>query len=218
MDLAVVTAIFGNYDTLRRPRFFSPVPHICLTDGSITPIPPWDIRLVDPRQPDRRLNAYHCKMLLHRHFSDLRTSLWIDGNFSLAEDPRVLADTYLHDHDIATFQHFARDCTYQEAEACIRFNRLTPSREAIESQVAAYRAEGLPEHAGMIEGCLILRRHVPWVNDFFEMWWAEAMKYSSRFQLSFNYLMWKHHLSYCAIPSEFYYKYVKQSRHLKRDP
>ena len=217
-ELMVVTAIFGGYDTLRTPKVHSNVPHICLTDGSVNPVPPWEIRIVHPGQPDRRLNAYHCKMLLHRHIPDLGTTLWIDGNFRLNTDPAKLANTYLAHHDIATFEHFARDCTYKEAGACITFRRFTPSREAIEAQVAAYRAEGFPEHAGMIEGCVLLRRYTPWVIDFQEKWWAEAMKYSSRFQLSFNYLMWKHDLSYRAIPSELYYKSVKQYRHLKRDP
>ena len=190
--------------------------YICLSDG-IDPVPPWEVQIVDPGFDNRRLNAYHCKILAHRYF-DNACVLWIDGNFRLNVNPVTFAETHLSSHDIATFQHFSRDCTYAEAEACIRFNRLTPSQAAIESQVAAYRAEGLPSHAGMIEGCVLLRRYTPWVIDFCETWWQEAMRYSTRFQLSFNYLMWKHDLSYCAIPSKLYYESVKQYRHLKRDP
>lgn len=216
--LVIATAIFGGYDMLRTPKITPPIPHVCFTDGTVEPIYPWEIRIVHPNQENRRLDAYHCKMLLHRYLPEVQATLWIDGSCKLNVNPQMFTDTYLNSSDFATFKHFSRDCTYREAEACIRFRRFTPSKEAIESQMAAYRTEGLPEHSGMIEGCILLRRHTLAVNNFCELWWEEAMKYSSRFQLSFNYLVWKHNLDYTEIPVKVYRRTVKQFRHLKGDP
>lgn len=216
MDLVVATAIFGGYDRLRTPPVVSDdLRYVCFTDED-QECDPWEVQVVDPGLDDRRLNAFHCKILAHRYLQE-ECVLWIDGNKRLSMDHRVFASLYLNNLDLATFKHPLRDCTYSEAVACIRFGRFTPSREAIELQMEAYREEGLPKHAGMIEGCVLLRRRVPWVVGFCELWWLEAMKHSYRFQLSFNYLMWKYRLKYKAIPVGIYKQHVRQSRHLKKD-
>lgn len=216
-DLVLATSIFGNYDTLHTPGVVANVPHICLTDRPQAAVPPWKSVIVSPGQDDRRLNAYHCKILVHRYL-DAKIIIWVDANLSIKMDPLDWVGRYLARHDIAVPKHPYRDCVYQEAEACIMFKRFTPSKQAILDQVAHYRAEGYPEHNGMIEGPVFLRRMTSQVKEFCERWWEEAMRFSSRMQLSFNYLMWKLNMQYEEIPLDSYLGSIFKWEHLEGDP
>lgn len=216
-QLVVATAIFGGYDDLKEVCGESPnVRWVCFSDEE-QKADVWQTEIIDPGQSDRRLNAYYCKILLHR-LLDAEVVLWVDANYRLLVDPEAFAKKYLAQHDFASFRHFSRDCVYEEAEACIRFKRFTPSEEAIRAQVTKYKAEGYPKDNGLIEGCVVLRRMTPEVVDFCERWWVEALSTSTRMQISFNYMCWKLGLKYEEIPVAVYRKAVKHSRHKKGDP
>lgn len=66
--------------------------------------------------------------------------------------------------------------------------------------MARYRAEGLPEDAGLIEAPVILRRHTDAIRRLNESWWGEIVRASRRDQLSFNYVAWKLGLRYGTFP------------------
>lgn len=216
MSMVIATAIFGAYDPLRRPKIVADVSHICLTDRPQN-VPPWRCVVVNPEQPDRRLKAYECKILAHKYLNQ-QIIFWVDANLSMKIDPLSWVEKYLARRDLAVPKHPRRDCVYQEAEACIRFKRFTPSKRAILDQVASYKIEGYPAHNGMIEGPVLLRRMTPQIIEFCELWWQEAMKFSSRMQLSFNYLMWKLGMEYEEIPVQDFQGGFKKWRHLKGDP
>lgn len=66
------------------------------------------------------------------------------------------------------------------------------SSDDINKQIEKYKAEGYPEGIGMVETCVLLRKH----NDikcvlFDNAWATELLEQSHRDQLSFNYICWK---------------------------
>lgn len=124
-------------------------------------------------------------------------SLWIDGNVRLKVPMQVLIDKYLKDTDIAFFKHPLRDCIYQEADTCRRL--ILDDVFTMELQMRDYKKEGYPEHNGLIDGSIILRRHTPQIEKLNDAWWRQIVKYSRRDQLSFNYVAWKLGIKYTIM-------------------
>ena len=79
-----------------------------------------------------------------------------------------------------------------------------------------YIKEKFPDNNGLIEGCLIIRKHnekdcINLMNNWFE----EIEKYSYRDQLSYNYALWKTEIKIKYISKIFAFKYFKQFFHIK---
>jgi hypothetical protein len=59
-------------------------------------------------------------------------------------------------------------------------------------QVESYRAEGMPEHAGLMAATLIARSPgSEAVNRINEAWWKEITRWSYRDQLSLPVVLWR---------------------------
>jgi len=131
-----------------------------------------------------RMEAKIYKILFHKFIKD-EYSIWVDGNVFL----KYQEDYYyklLGDYDIAVKQHPGRDCVYEEAEACKHWKKDKFS--LINKQIAKYRKEGYPEHNGLAECQMIIRRNTPAMVKLCEAWWAEICANSSRDQISFPYI------------------------------
>ncbi len=131
-----------------------------------------------------RMEAKIYKVLFHKFIED-EYSIWVDGNFFL----KYQEDQYyslLGDYDIAVMQHPKRNCVYEEAEECKKWNK--DKHEIINEQVAKYRKEGYPEENGLGECNFIIRRNTPEMRRLHEAWWAEICRHSSRDQISFPYI------------------------------
>jgi hypothetical protein len=138
--------------------------------------------------------------MTHRYFPESDWSIWIDNKSRLLVDPLAVLDRLRGQSDAAffAFAHFARDCVYDEALAVLE-NGLEAA-QVVRERVARYRAEGMPAHAGLIEGHFILRRHHdPAVAHFGERWFEHVLRYSRRDQLSFPYLAWRLGLRWAPI-------------------
>lgn len=126
------------------------------------------------------------KVLSHQ-FIDAEYSIWVDGNIKLLIPPEQLIKAWLSDkYDIAVWKHFLRDCIYDEQEELdIWWPELHDETFA---QVEHYRKQGHPEHWGLGECNVIVRRHNKEVERFNEAWWSEICRWSQRDQLSFPYV------------------------------
>jgi len=139
-------------------------------------------------------NAKIYKILPHK-FLDADITIWIDGNIELLIPPEQLVEEWLGDVDMALFKHPDRDCIYDEAPAAKGlFEAHLKVRDDIDKQIEHYREIDFPEHAGMGECNVIIRRNNPKVNAFNEAWWAEICRWSQRDQLSFPVTLAKHNL------------------------
>jgi SAM-dependent methyltransferase len=206
--IAVYTAITSRYEPLRNPSVITPgVRYFCFTDEprglSLINDTVWEI-LGIPKLPrlDPVRRARRVKILFHRVLQgdDFDYSIWVDGNVDIIGDLRPLLSTP-PEHPIVGFRHPFRDCLYQEGEACIQESRDDPGR--IRRQLEGYRAAGYPEHQGLTETNVLIRRHGdPAVMAVMEAWWEEVARHSKRDQLSFCYVMWRAGMTYGTMGNE----------------
>lgn len=85
-------------------------------------------------------------------------SIWIDGNISIVGDLTKFIEQYdLNANPFYTRVHPSRNCIYDEAKKCIEMKKDTSLR--VNKQVEKYKAEGYPKHIGMVETCILLRKH-----------------------------------------------------------
>ena len=168
-DITLYTAICGKYDKDRT-----------------------DVRVFRDKRADKFIepvmNAKVYKVLPHK-FIDSPLRIWMDGNIKPRKGAATLIRELLGEDDIAVFKHPVRKCVYEEyAPARLR---LAPHLQAlIDDQVARYKADGMPKDFGLAECGVILSRANGATREFFERWWAEISRYSSRDQVSFPYVWW----------------------------
>ena len=203
MSLVLYSALYGRKEPLNTEVFgpFTDVRRVLFTDRDDLDFPGVEIvRLpadgLDPARASRR-----AKLMPHRYLTE-DWSLWLDNKSRLRRDPSEILATLQAQSPKAffAFRHFRRDCVYQELQTCWE-NGLDDYR-TLKERERTYRAEGMPEHAGLIEGHFILRRHhEPSVATFGEEWFDHVCRFSRRDQISFPYLVWKRGFDYAPIDS-----------------
>lgn len=164
----IYTAIAGEYDTIKG-------------QANVTFAEPFAIAPVR--------TAKRIKILAHEYLN-CKYSMWIDGSVTLGRvDWDELIANYLANSDIAVLRHPDRNCLYKEAETAIAL-RLD-YRDVIECQVKRYKEHGHPEHWGLAETGIVLRRHTERIKEFNLAWWHEVDTGSRRCQISFPYVLKK---------------------------
>jgi hypothetical protein len=185
MPLLVYTAVNCGRDAVLPVSPVRGVRFVCFHD-SPSPVPGWEMRRMTRlfRDPQRTNRWY--KLHPHLLFPRFRVTVWLDANlrprFSPGEDPDAVASAWLAGRDWATSAHPERDCVYDEAEICRSTWRETP--EVLDAQMARYRAQGHPPHAGLFENSVLVRRFTPAVAAACAAWWDEIAAGSARDQLS----------------------------------
>jgi hypothetical protein len=192
MSKVIYTAIIGEYDDLKQPRFLTQGwRYICFTDQDLK-LPrdnKWEIVKVPQMECGQSKTARYHKINFHRVLAQFNPelSIWIDATFAINTN----LDRWIRRHKapFSVIKHPFDDCIYTEAANCIKISRGDPMD--IMAQVTDYRREGMPERAGLISSGILVRNHTDEVAAFCEQWWSEVLKYSSRDQISFSYLRWK---------------------------
>ncbi|XP_015884715.3 probable hexosyltransferase MUCI70 [Ziziphus jujuba] len=146
---------------------------------------------------DQRLNGKIPKMLAHRLFPHAKYSIWVDSKSQFRRDPLGVLEALLWRSNsvLAISEHGARSSVYDEAKAVVKKNKAKP--EEVEVQLAQYRHDGLPEDKrfngkkALAEASVIVREHTPLTNMFMCLWFNEVVRFTSRDQLSFPYVLWR---------------------------
>lgn len=193
MSLVLYSALYGDREPLN-PEVFGPFPHVrrvLFTDR--TDLAPPGVEVIrdpldglDPARASRRV-----KLMPHRYLPE-DWSIWLDNKSRLKRDPVEVIAALQAQSDAAffAFPHFRRDCVYHELQTC--WENGLDDYAILKDRQRTYRAEGMPEHAGLIEGHFIVRRHHdPAAAAFGEEWFDHVRRYSRRDQISFPYLVWK---------------------------
>lgn len=194
MSLVLYSALYGGKEPLN-PEIFGPFAHVrrvLFTDRTDLALPGVEIIRdpldgLDPARASRR-----AKLMPHRWFPEARWSIWLDNKSRLKANPDAIVAALEAQSDAAffAFPHFRRDCVYHELQTC--WENGLDDYAALRERERTYRAEGMPAHAGLIEGHFIARRHnEPAVIRFGERWFEHVLRYSRRDQISFPYLVWK---------------------------
>lgn len=199
VDIAIITAIYGGYDTLKPlPDSHGFSEAVCVTDDPRLSASGWTVKVVAGGS-DYRLSAKVPKLTPFR-FVDSESALWIDGSTEVSATAHGFCSESQDGRDLLAWQHpEGRDCLFQEAAYCQDWpqNRHMPLRE----QTAHYRAEGMPEHYGLYACGVLLWRNTPYAREFGEMWLDENRRWSTRDQVSFPYILWKRPINFGLFPA-----------------
>ncbi|KAI0511832.1 hypothetical protein KFK09_012464 [Dendrobium nobile] len=166
------------------------------TIGDDSMIGRWRIVVVrDLPFSDQRLNGKIPKMLGHRLFPQSRYSIWVDSKSQLRRDPLGVLEALLWRTSsvFAISEHGARSNLYDEAKAIVKKHKATP--EEVDVQIKQYRYDGIPAYSrlhgkkALAEASIIVREHTPLTNLFACLWFNEVVRFTSRDQLSFPYVL-----------------------------
>uniref|UniRef100_A0A803NXA5 TOD1/MUCI70 glycosyltransferase-like domain-containing protein n=1 Tax=Cannabis sativa TaxID=3483 RepID=A0A803NXA5_CANSA len=146
---------------------------------------------------DQRLNGKIPKMLGHRLFPHAKYSIWVDSKSQFRRDPLGVFEALLWRSNsvLAISEHGARSSVYDEAKAVVKKNKAKP--DEVEVQLTQYRKDGLPEDKrfngkkALSEASVIVREHTPMTNLLMCLWFNEVVRFTSRDQLSFPYVLWR---------------------------
>uniref|UniRef100_A0A2P2K5J6 TOD1/MUCI70 glycosyltransferase-like domain-containing protein n=1 Tax=Rhizophora mucronata TaxID=61149 RepID=A0A2P2K5J6_RHIMU len=146
---------------------------------------------------DQRLNGKIPKMLGHRLFPHAKYSIWVDSKSQFRRDPLGVLEALLWRSNsvLAISEHGARSSVYDEAKAVVQKHKASP--EEVQVQLAQYKKDGLPKDKrfngkkALNEASIIAREHTPLTNLFMCLWFNEVVRFTSRDQLSFPYVLWR---------------------------
>lgn len=201
MTPVLYTSLYGTAEPLNPSVFggFTSCRRVLVTDQPGLTLPGVEVVVdrdggIDPARASRR-----AKLMPHRFFPDATWSIYLDNKSWLLADPLAIIAAVQGQSaaDFFAFPHFRRDCVYQEGRTVIE-NGLDDHR-IVGPLMRRYRAEGMPEHAGLIEGHFLVRHHTDTVAAFGELWFDALTRFSRRDQLSFPYLVWKTGFHYDLI-------------------
>ena len=214
----VYTIIFGNYDKVKPFNKQKGYDFYLFTDDisnkkykktnwSLLPIPDEIKKLNISIVKKQR----YVKLHPHLYFKDYNLSIYIDATFTIKNDLnefllRILSPKYY----LYIFEHPFRNKIYDEIKEVV-FLKKEKKSMAEQLRKRYYIKEKFPDNNGLIESCLLIRRHneEDCIN-FMNNWFKEIEKYSHRDQLSFNYIKWKKGIKLKYIPKNYALQYFDQ--------
>ena len=194
MKKVIYTILVGNYDKLQQPLAIDEeFDYICFSnDFSEETIGVWSIKKIPFNDADKTRVSRYAKLLPHKVLQEYDYSLYMDANIQIVgrEFYHLVNLKIGEGIHIAHVPNIFRDCIYKDIE--IAYRRRKVDLRCAKKQYSHLRQEGFPEHLGLFENNLILRKH----NDsqvvgISEAWWNEYCKYTHRDQFSLMYVYWK---------------------------
>ena len=196
--IAVYTVVFGNYDVLYEPRF---VPDNCdffLISDQVIPSPgsvwkkwevPSELREMTEGMSDVLKNRFF-KMHPQLLFPDYNYSVYLDGNVQMITDPTEFIND-MPECGLSLHLHSSRSCVFQEATAILAQQKATETQ--MQGVLDFLRSEDMPEHYGLLECNVIVRRHnQETCIELMQDWWNLFMRYPYRDQMFLPYVLYKH--------------------------
>lgn len=184
MKVALITAIYDNYDTLKPTlnQLNVDVEWIFVTDTTpdVEAAEGWTI-IEDPRPGIHPNRAAKRPKMLPWEYTDAQFSIWIDASFKVMS-PYFVMDMMTFASPIAQFKHPWRDCIYTEIAECVATKKY--AKTGLEAQEAAYRKEGHPDRWGLWASGVTARWHTPTIKDFGERWHNDVYEFSYQDQVS----------------------------------
>lgn len=195
MKIVVYTAIIGDCDgLLSRPAGDA----VAFVTHTHTRARGWDQRIVVAEFGPRR-TARHYKTLPHRYMPDADVWIWIDGNVQLGVTPEAAVARWLKG-DLATLNHWERNCLYDEAAFCAKIGK--DDAVTLQRQARGYALDGHPKGWGLAATRVVIRRNTPAIVALNEAWWDEIERHSVRDQVSLPYVCRQAGIRWDVIPGK----------------
>ena len=190
MKTAVFICITGDYDI---PPEFTPEPgfdYYCFTNNPLIQSSFWNVIYIDEAYEDTLLQR-KVKILSYHYLPDYELLIYLDANMEMRAGLRAFLEQEcdLDHYDIVCFRHHDRDCIYQEMDACVTLYK--EKIDHIRLLERFYRDEKYPEHNGLTENTVLVRKNKDNVNRLMDDWFRMVERYSCRDQLTFYYCLQK---------------------------
>lgn len=201
-NIAVYTANFGRKRDIMHPALHNNADYIQFTTHPQVTTG-WtsihaSMHKLTPRHASRYYFDQSCLVL-----PSYGVTIMHGANGQLQVDPVWLVKMYLPTGiDLALLAHPHRKSVYEEAKACILYNK--DDTATINAQMNRYRDDGFPDNVGLSCCGLIIRRNTMSVREFETAWWEEVKAGSYRDQLSFDYTRWKLDFPIATIPGDIF--------------
>lgn len=194
MKIVVYTCTFLDYDDVFSPVSQTPdVDFVLIADRRPRFVRGWRWRPFPTETVgmSQHMANRWCKLFPHRVFPDADASVYLDGNVLVQGDLTPLLREFLDSGaPIGLFRHSARTTVAEEAAFCLKRGKIGEAdASALEAQLAAYRAAGMPDDQFLSENGVIFRRHTPETDAAMRLWWSELETRTRRDQISLPYVM-----------------------------
>ena len=220
--IAVYTCITGNYDELNEidaELLEKNVDYYCFTNNKEIVSKTWQIIYIEDFSLSNHMLNRKIKILGHKIINDYDILIYIDGNCTLKRKATELIknECDLEKFPLYAFKHSARDCIYDEAEACIKFKKET--KEKIDKILKFYKKNNFPKKYGLCEmGCFIKKPKDKEVIKLMNSWYEMLEKYSERDQLSFMWCVYQAKFPLGIIELSIYNnQYITFIQHKKKE-
>lgn len=205
----IYTCITGDYDDLKNHSFVNNEwDYVCFTDdlkiknkeNSI-----WEIRQIKYSEMDDVRNQRWHKLHPHVLFPEYEESLWVDANIDIInggvfDDIEKIKEK---NEKIAITKHPARNCLYDELEACLAIHK--DNEDLMKRQIELIKKDDFPKDFGLFETNFIYRKHLDEkIIKIMGDWWHWIKNYSRRDQLSLTYVLWKNNFNISSLNDKPY--------------
>jgi hypothetical protein len=211
--ITVYSTVFGDPDRdfLRPPPKGCSARYICFSDHRLV-FRGWEVRVVPPPGDSPTLSARLCKMRPDVWIGPEATTIWLDASCALRMPASAIVK--LSTAPVMGFNHPRRKNVLRESEVVIKRGNADP--DAVQQQMATYKAEGFPieTHPVTTTGMLV---RTPEAQVFNQAWEAEIRAHTQRDQLSVDYVGWKTRTKIGWLEGSYLDNaYMKYFRHVGR--
>lgn len=203
----IYTCVTNGYDNLHQPKvIFEGYDYICFTDEDVHEERNgiWQIRKFPYDLQNKIKLSRYLKINPHKALSEYEYSVYIDSNILILDDYLLkrIENEIIKGSLIALSKHpEGRKDIYEEAAYVMKYRRA--KFKDVRRQVKYLHKMGYPRKTGMFENNIIFRRHNH--KDIIrldEEWWDIYLKYTSRDQLSFAYVLWHRGIKPCDLMND----------------
>ena len=202
MKIAVVTANAGLKIDYPNKIIFDSADYFMFSDNVKKKIHGIEIieieSLTDFDKYTQRRIAKPYKILPELFLNNYDFFIWHDITHEIVVDPKYLIEKYLEKQDFAIFKHKFRDCLYEEAKFIKKIKY--DDKDLINQQIKNYKQKKHPINSGLFELSAFIKSNNRKTNQFSFLWMEQIIKFSSRDQLSFAYLINKLNINYSILP------------------
>lgn len=194
--IAVYSCIIGNYDSVIEPIVKEEnVDYLMFTDLDLPDNSVWkkidinslghtDFSTLTSAQINRKIKILQTECLQEYDYT-----IYVDGNIEIVAGVTPIVSA-MGECGLAVHYHRSRDCIYDEMVAVRHGRRLCGGD--MKKQLELYRKQGFPMHYGLYENSIIVRNNRDEkISKLMESWWKEYLRFPTRDQISFPYVIWK---------------------------
>lgn len=213
--VAVITAIFGNYDTVKEHpiRLSDKVDWYCFTDNKNLKSNFWNVIYTpyhlqnDDGSLSGNINSFDSitdekvrNMMAAKYYKaktheidilkEYDYFIWVDGSIFLRDS--FLEEVFkLFDrgYTLISFKHSKRATLEDEIEESRLLKKYTS--QPLEEQYTRYKNEGYNNDVGLFENTIMIRKNTKENAKLFDLWWVQNVTLSYQDQLSYPYCLWK---------------------------